>query len=169
MKNVIVALGLFSLLSCESSKYNETKEKQQINTTVDAWHIAAATSNYNAYFGLMTPDAIFIGTDATENWNRKDFEVFAKPRFDAHNAWALKALERHVFIDPTGKVAWFDELLKTRFKIGRGSGVLVKIGEEWKIKHYVLSLTIPDAVTDEVVKIKTPIEDEILKKFEIKK
>jgi hypothetical protein len=38
------------------------------------------------------------------------------------------------------KTAWFDELLNTQMKICRGSGVLVKkIGQEWKIKQYVLS------------------------------
>jgi hypothetical protein len=44
----------------------------------------------------------------------------------------------------TGKTAWFDELLNTQMKICRGSGVLVKIGQEWKIKQYVLSMTIPN-------------------------
>lgn len=166
MKNIFKVLGALFLLSFNSLHQDENKEKQEINTTLDSWHIAAATANYNAYFDLMTPDAVFIGTDATENWNRKDFEVFAKPRFDSHNAWTMKAVERNVFLDPTGKVAWFDELLKTRFKICRGSGVLVKIGKKWKIKHYVLSLTIPDDVTDEIVKIKTPIEDTILQKLE---
>ena len=166
MKNIFKVFVLLFLLSFNSLKYDENKEKQQINSTLDSWHIAAATSNYKAYFGFMASDAIFIGTDATENWNRKDFEVFAKPRFDAQNAWTMKALERHIFLDPTGKVAWFDELLKTRFKICRGSGVLIKVGKIWKIKHYVLSLTIPDNVTDKVVKIKTPTEDVIIQKFE---
>jgi hypothetical protein len=32
-------------------------------------------------------------------------------------------------------------LLNTQMKICRGSGVLVKIDGEWKIKHYVLSMT----------------------------
>lgn len=38
-----------------------------INTVLDDWHKAAATVNFEAYFGAMTEDAIFIGTDATEN------------------------------------------------------------------------------------------------------
>jgi hypothetical protein len=29
----------------------------------------------------MTADAIFIGTDATENWNKMQFQAFAKPFF----------------------------------------------------------------------------------------
>ena len=54
---------------------------------------------------------------------------------------------------------WFDELLSTHMKICRGSGVMVKIGKQWKIKHYVLSMTIPNENTNEIVKIKAPIED----------
>jgi hypothetical protein len=47
-------------------------------------------------------------------------------------------------------------------KICRGSGVLVKIGEEWKIKHYVLSMTVPNDNVDEVVKVKSAIDDKLL-------
>ena len=60
------------------------------------------------------------------------------------------------------KMAWFDELLNTQMKICRGSGVLILINGNWKIKHYVLSMTIPNDTTDEVIKIKAPIEDALI-------
>jgi ketosteroid isomerase-like protein len=142
------------------------------NTTVDKilndWHKAAAEANFKAYFDLMTEDAIFIGTDATENWNRKEFEEFSKPYFDKGKAWSFTALERHVFFDSTGNFAWFDELLDTQMKICRGSGVLVKIGNVWKIKHYVLSMSIPNNTTKDVVKIKTSIEDLLIQNLRSK-
>jgi hypothetical protein len=50
-------------------------------------------------------------------------------------------------------------------KICRGSGVLVLLDGNWKIKHYVLSMTIPNDNTDAVIKIKGPIEDALLKKL----
>jgi hypothetical protein len=62
-------------------------------------------------------------------------------------------------------MAWFDELLNTQMKICRGSGVLVLIDGKWKIKHYVLSMTIPNDNVDEVVKIKAPIEDDLIAKL----
>jgi hypothetical protein len=46
--------------------------------------------------------------------------------------------------------------------------VLVKIGKEWKIKHYVLSMTVPNDNTNEVVKIKAPIEDALIEKLKTK-
>jgi ketosteroid isomerase-like protein len=168
MKTLFLSLALLILVSFDSLQYKESDEKEQVNRTLDAWHKAAAEANYNEYFGMMTEDAIFIGTDATENWNFKAFQAFAKPYFDKGKAWNFKAMERHVYFDKSGKLAWFDELLSTQMKICRGSGVLVKIGAAWKIKHYVLSMTIPNDNSNEVVKIKTPIEDGLIQKHQSK-
>ena len=167
MRAVFLSLAALSLISFDALYYKES-EKEQVNKTLDAWHKAAAEANFNAYFGIMTDDAIFIGTDPTENWNKKAFQVYAKPHFDKGKAWNFKAIERHIYFDSSGKLAWFDELLNTQMKICRGSGVLVKIGKEWKIKHYVLSMTIPNDNTNEVVKIITPIEDVLIQKLQSK-
>lgn len=169
MKNLFITFGLFLLVSFDSLSYNPDKEKQLVNTTLDAWHKAAGEANYNTYFGMMTSDAVFIGTDANENWNKKEFEAFSKPYFDKGKAWNFTTLERHVFFDKTGKTAWFDELLSTQMKICRGSGVLVKIGKNWKVKHYVLSMTIPNDASKEIIKLKTPIEDSIINTLKSKK
>lgn len=160
---LFLVLGLFS-----STAQSQNAENQKIALTLDAWHKAAAQAKFDTYFGLMTNDAIFIGTDAKENWNKTAFQAFAKPYFDKGKAWNFTAIERHIFLDTTGKLAWFDELLSTQMKICRGSGVLVKVGKEWKIKHYVLSMTIPNENVDEVVKIKTPIEDGVMKQLTAK-
>lgn len=136
-----------------------------INTVLDNWHKAAANANFNDYFSYLTDDSIFIGTDATENWNKKAFQDFAKPFFDRGRAWNFTALERHIYFSKDGKTAWFDELLNTQMKICRGSGVLVKVKNTWKIKHYVLSMTVPNDTSDAVVKIKAPIEDALIEKL----
>jgi ketosteroid isomerase-like protein len=140
-------------------------ERKAINTLLDSFNDAAAKAEFERYFGYFAENAIFIGTDATENWNKKAFKVWAKPHFDKKKTWDFKSIERHVFFDKTGKVAWFDELLDTQMKICRGSGVLTKQGDEWKIQQYVLSMTIPNDNVDAVVKIKTPIEEGMIKKL----
>lgn len=168
MKTLFLSLAVLALVSFDSLRYNQSDEKQQINTTLDAWHKAAAEVNFKAYFGAMTDDAIYIGTDPTENWDMKAFQAFAKPYFDKGKTWNFKAMERHIYFDKSGKLVWFDELLDTQMKICRGSGVLVKIGKEWKIKHYVLSMTIPNDNTNEVVKIIAPIEDVLIQKAKTK-
>ena len=143
-------------------------EKDKINQTVDAWHKAAADVKFDTYFSALSDDAIYIGTDATENWTKKEFQVWAKPFFDKGTTWNFTALERHIFFDKSGKIAWFDELLNTQMKICRGSGVLVKVGKEWKIQHYVLSMTIPNDEVDAVTKLKSPVEDVLIGKLKKK-
>ncbi|MFV8368083.1 nuclear transport factor 2 family protein [Flavobacterium sp. LB2R40] len=166
MKKILTVLIVLTLTGCKSMIENQTVSKANINSALDSWHKAAAEANYNAYFALMADDAIFIGTDATENWNKTAFQAYAKPHFDKGKAWSFTTLERHIYFEKSGKTAWFDELLNTQMKICRGSGVMVKIGNDWKIKHYVLSMTIPNENSDEVVKVKTSIENVLLKKLE---
>ncbi|WP_413999927.1 nuclear transport factor 2 family protein [Flavobacterium sp. W1B] len=168
MKKIIVLLFIV-LVSCTSTKKAVVSDRDQINVVLDSWHKAAAEAKYEDYFNLMTEDAVFIGTDAAENWNKTAFQAYAKPHFDKGKAWSFTALERHIYFDKTGKTAWFDELLNTQMKICRGSGVLVKIGKDWKIKHYVLSMTIPNENSKEVIKIKAPIEEALMKELKTKR
>lgn len=151
-----------------SLKAQSFDEKQQITLVIDQWHKAAAEANFSAYFEHMAEDAIFIGTDAAENWNKKEFELYAKPHFDKGKAWSFTALERHIFMDSTVEIAWFDELLDTQMKICRGSGVLIKEGNQWKIKHYVLSMTIPNETSKSVIAIKTPFEEPVIQNLRSK-
>jgi ketosteroid isomerase-like protein len=144
------------------------KEQTKINTMLDSFNRAAAKADFNAYFNFYTDDAIFTGTDATERWDKKQFMVWAKPIFDKGSAWNFTALERHIYFDKTGNLAWFDELLNTQMKICRGSGVLVKQGVDWKVQQYILSTTIPNDDLDAVIKIKTNMEDSIIKQLSAK-
>ena len=149
------------IISCASTK-NSDQQKTEISTVLDNWHKAAADANYDNYFDTMSDESIYIGTDATENWNKKQFQAFAKPYFDKGKAWNFKAIERNIYFSKNGKNVWFDELLSTQMKLCRGSGVMVQENGQWKIKHYVLSMTVPNDNMDEVVKIKAALEDKIL-------
>ena len=169
---LLTLIFIASLFSCtqpaaisETSKIDTAKEQQQINTLLDSINRAAAKAEYKAYFNFYTDDAIFTGTDATERWDKKEFMQWAKPIFDKGRAWNFTALQRHIYFDKTGMFAWFDELLNTQMKICRGSGVLVKQGNDWKVQQYILSATVPNIVMDFVIKIKTPVEDSIINKL----
>lgn len=165
MKKLFLLLATLTLISGTVTAQKNQSDKQAIIMVLDNWHKAAAEANFNNYFNALHDNSIFIGTDATENWNKKQFQDFAKPYFDKGRAWNFTALERNIYFDASGKMAWFDELLDTQMKICRGSGVMVKEGKVWKIKHYVLSMTVPNDNVDEVVKVKTPIEDTLLQKL----
>jgi hypothetical protein len=164
MKKYFLFLSLILLcVSCIEPKEKSTENsKEKINTFLDKWHKDAAETSFQSYFDAIADDGIFIGTDATENWNKKEFMAFSKPYFDKGKAWNFTALERNIYFSEDGKTAWFDELLNTQMKLCRGSGVLVKENNQWKIKHYVLSMTIPNETTNEVISIKSVIEDRII-------
>jgi len=144
---------------------NITKETATINTLLNNWHVAAAKADYNAYFNKIAADGRYLGTDAGENWGKEAFATFSKPYFDKGKAWDFKPLERHIYFSKDGKTAWFDELLDTWMKVCRGSGVLEKEGKEWKIKHYVLSMTVPNEISKEVIPLKAKYEDAVIEKL----
>lgn len=173
MKKLFLFLSVLSagttLLIQNNTTVNPGKETAFINQLLDDWHKAAANADYNGYFGKIADDGRYIGTDATENWDKKAFEAFSKPYFDKGRAWDFKPVERNIYFSKNGKVAWFDELLDTWMKGCRGSGVLEKEGKEWKIKHYVLSMTVPNEVTKEVIPLKAKYEDAYIEKLKGKK
>ena len=145
-----------------STVISATAQKSEINTLLNDWHKAAADVKFDAYFSHFSKDAVYIGTDAAENWKVGAFKEWAKPYFDKGTTWNFKMVERTVFVSADGQLAWFDELLDTQMKLCRGSGVLKKENGKWKIAHYVLSVTVPNENMEEVVKVKGKIEDAYL-------
>ena len=137
--------------------------KNQIGAMIDSFHAAAARADHDAYFRHFADSATFLGTDATEHWDKKSFMSWSKPYFDRGRAWSFSSIQRHIYLSPAGDWGWFDELLSTQMKICRGSGVVVKEGNEWKLEQYVLSMTIPNALVDTIVPLKAPAEDSLMK------
>jgi SnoaL-like domain len=118
-----------------------------IGHTLDALHAAAAQADGARYFALFTLDAVFIGTDAAERWPLAEFKAYAEPFFTKGQGWTYHPRERHVtFADvPCGCIAWFDELLDSEsYGTSRGTGVVVKEGDAWKVAQYALSFPIPN-------------------------
>jgi hypothetical protein len=125
-------------------------QEAQVSAVLDDWHSAAAAADEARYFGHFAANAVFLGTDATERWTVEEFRRYAHPYFAKGKAWSFKPVERHVAFSPDGSVAWFDEKLDTpNLGPSRGSGVLVKVGGDWKIAHYDLSVPIPNDLMKE--------------------
>ena len=168
MKNIPFLLFLFFLTGCKSNFQQIESNKSKINATLDSWHKAAANAQFDNYFSLMTSDGVFIGTDAAENWKNAGFRVFSKPYFDKGKAWSFSSIQRNIYMNKNQDIAWFDELLDTQMKICRGSGVLLKVENKWKITHYVLSMTVPNELTKELIKLKEKLESEEILKLRAK-
>lgn len=169
MRSIILLSGILLLLSCKEDSghddFNAIEELHKIEANLDSMHLAAAQADYEKYFSFFSSNAAFIGTDATENWQLDSFKTWAKPYFDKGKAWSFKSLQKTIYFSNDKSIAWFDELLDTRMKLCRGSGVFQKEDNSWKLKHYVLSMTIPNDSVQAVIKIKTPIEDSIIRTF----
>jgi len=128
-----------------------TPAAQTPGDILDEWHLAAARADADAYFSLMAPGAVFLGTDATERWTKDEFRTWAEPYFKKGKAWTFKAVNRHVSYSSDGGMAWFDEELDTpNLGPARGSGVLVKTGKTWRIAQYNLSVPIPNPLMKQV-------------------
>ena len=169
--NFLFVIAILVFISCNQPKKTVSKEqvsliKTEINTVLTDWHIAASDANYNGYFNKMDSISIFIGTDASENWTKNNFKVFSKPYFDKGKAWDFKTLERNIYVNNAGDFAWFDELLNTWMGTCRGSGVLEKKDKTWKIKHYVLSVEIPNDDVQAVILAKKKNDSIFLRKFQ---
>lgn len=169
-KIIVFAILFFCVMSstfAQKSVNVDTKKeiKTTINTLLNNWHLAATEANFDDYFGKMDSLSVFIGTDASENWTKKAFEAFSKPYFDKGKAWDFKTLERNIYVNDSSDFVWFDELLNTWMGTCRGSGVLEKKGDSWKIKHYVLSVAIPNDDIKKVIAAKKEKDSIFLSKF----
>ena len=137
------------LIACSSTTEHGDEpianNEKQVNDIMDKWHLAAAQADFDAYFNAMDSSAVYVGTAAEEVWSKAEFAKFSKPYFDKGKAWDFKVINRNVHFMANSNIMYFDELLNTWMGECRGSGVLVlNDAGEWKIKHYVLSLVVPN-------------------------
>lgn len=125
--------------------------ERAVNGVLDDWHAAAAQADEARYFAHLAEDAVFMGTDAAERWTKAQFQAYAHPYFAKGKAWSFKAVRRSVVFSADGRSAWFDEDLDTP-NMGpcRGSGVLSLQDGHWRIRHYNLSVPIPNALMGRV-------------------
>jgi len=116
-------------------------EEDKVANALDAYHTAAAQADWDKYFDLMSNDGVFIGTDASERWEKADFEAFARRT----SGWTYTPGTRHISFTPSGNVAWFDEALDSEaYGTCRGTGVLIRTEDGWKVSQYHLTFPIPN-------------------------
>lgn len=134
-----------------------------VGAALDAFHDAASRADGAAYFALLAPDAVFIGTDPAERWTVAEFRAFAEPYFSQGRGWTYVPRDRHVALAADGEVAWFDEMLdNASYGVCRGTGVLVHDGSSWRIAQYHLTIPVPNELSKDVVRmIREGVEDQV--------
>ncbi len=144
---IIFSLVLSPLANAQSS------DELAVAAVLDQYHQAAAAGDWSVYFGLMSEDGVFLGTDAGERWPKEVFREYAGNR----SGWLYTPRERNINFTPDGNTAWFDEILDSAsYGTSRGTGVLIRTGEGWKISQYHLTFPVPNALARDVTdQIKT--------------
>lgn len=121
-------------------------ERAAVDSVLTALHQTASEGAWDQYFALYTPDAVFMGTDATERWNIAEFKDYAS----ATAGWTYTMTERNLVVDDAGTTAWFDERLRNdSYGETRGTGVLVKGDSGWHVAQYNLTIPIPNDLARE--------------------
>lgn len=114
-----------------------------IETLLDGLHSDAAAARFDPYFARFTKTAYFLGTDKSERWDIDQFRAYTQPHFAAGRGWRYQPVARHIMGDSNTR--WFDELLiNEKYGHCRGTGVVVKTDDGWRIAHYSLTFLIPN-------------------------
>ena len=167
MKNTVCFLGLVALLlafSCRTSTSVSNDELiAQAEDFIITWHQSSAQSNIDIYLGSMAATSVYMGTDASERWEKDAFSDFSKPWFAKGKGWAFAKISRHIYVADQGNIVWWDELLDTKLGVCRGSGVMQHKQGKWQIEQYVLSPTVPNELMDSVVSMKREQDAKVIK------
>lgn len=123
-----------------------------VEEVLDDWHLAASEVDAARYLAHLSADARFLGTDAGERWNRETFVSYVNHYFVGQKrGWTYHPRDRHIDVSSDGNVAWFDELLDNDgYGELRGTGVLRRVGDVWRISQYSMTFTVPNEVGREV-------------------
>lgn len=131
----------------------------ELNNVLDSYHQAAAAADFKQYFALLADEGVFLGTDASERWSKKEFAQYVKPYFNQGKGWKYVSTERNFSPIAGTNLVFFDELLHNdHYGQCRGSGVLRLKNNQWQILQYNLSVMVPNEVSSEVVSVIRNVE-----------
>jgi hypothetical protein len=151
---IAIFISLLFFMAQSSMAQSSANDEKAVTHTLDALHKAASKADGEKYFALFAPNAVFLGTDATERWPIAEFKKYALARFEKGTGWTYHKKSRFIYISEDKKTAWIDESLHNEnYGECRGSGVLVKIDGAWKIMQYNLTIPIPNSLAREVARM----------------
>ena len=150
---IFLSVFVFMFSTNTESQNNHDKDAiHEINQALDEWHGLAAVGD-SAYFDFFDEDSFYLGTDKKEVWSMQEFKDFALPHFRKGSAWNFKTKSRNVYLGKYGHYAWIDETLDTWMGLCRGTAVLEKQENGWIIKHYSLSVLVPNKIIKEYINL----------------
>ena len=152
---LIHILFLILLFPAAATADKHVAERAAIGALIDDFHDAAKHGDKKRYLGHMTDDAVFMGTDEWERWPKHpDFSTYVDGRFKDGAGWNYRSVERVIRVADSAELAWFDEVVfsETNGRF-RGTGVVTRVGDEWKIAHYAMSFLVFNENWSDVVEL----------------
>jgi hypothetical protein len=129
-------------------------QRAVVDAVLDALHDAAARADAERYFACFDSEAVFLGTDPAERWTFAAFREYAANRFATGTGWTYRVTDRFTSLSPDGRAAWFDErLANDTYGECRGTGVLLRREDGWRIVQYNLTIPIPNDLAGRVVEM----------------
>ena len=153
---LLLALAAIPASAVAQSTPDAPTAEAQVASVLDQMNAATTAADGPAYFALFTPEARFVGTDASEHWTLPQFRAYVEPYFAQGRGWSYPATERTITIAPIECrcIAWFEEkLINSSYGETRGSGVMRLTDDGWKVEQYVLSFVVPNDRAREVVEL----------------
>ena len=145
-------LGGCTSVSERDRNFEQTLEASHVGLVLKLWHSAASNGSFESYFDRMTEDAVFLGTDETERWTKAEFMGYAREPFGDGHGWTYVSRGPEIAFSDDRQTAWIDEVLDhEKYGVLRGTGVLVRDGDEWKIAQYSLTFLVPNEKASMVV------------------
>ena len=124
---------------------------------LDALHKAGADANQAAFTALLAQDVVFLGMDGANRLEGPAVRDFVRENFAHGNAWTYRSSQRETRLSTDGTVAWFDESLEhDQLGRGRGTGVLIRNSEGWKVAQYNLTFPLPNGAMPTAGALGTP-------------
>ncbi|MFK7760496.1 MAG: nuclear transport factor 2 family protein [Phycisphaerales bacterium] len=158
----LLAFPILTQLGCSASinidgdsatSYSRV-DHSSIDAVLDGWHQAAAAGELKPYIESMTEGSVFMGTDVSERWTRDELQGYAEQYFGDGEGWVYVPRDRHIRTNAFGDIAWIDEVLDNeKYGVLRGTGVLKRNGDVWKIAHYSLTFLVPNESAKDVVEV----------------
>jgi ketosteroid isomerase-like protein len=154
MKLLPIAVLSLAALSLGRELAPRADAVAEVKAVLTDFHAAAAEGDADRYFGHMAPDAVFFGTDASERWPYDEYVALLRPYFEQGAKLESEPVAQNVYVSEDGKFAWFDERLeKPRYGEMRGTGVLRRTDDGWKLVQFHLTYPVPNEVLTDVVKL----------------
>lgn len=119
---------------------------------LDEFHAAAADADEERYVATLAADVVFLGTAPGERWASTAWREFVHSYFSRGKGWRYVASARSIAVAEGEQTAWFDETVDNEhYGACRGTGVLQRTSEGWKIQQYNLTLPVPDEIAPDIV------------------